>query len=839
MIQTFDTIRKEDVLTVGGKGANLGEMTAAGMAVPPGFVVTTDAYRAFLKENGLEDLFARLLLEAGDDREKLLEAAARFRARILEGVLPLSLAAEISNAYERLFAQDEAKDQRVAVRSSATAEDLPDLSFAGQQETYLNVTSIQGVLKQILHCYASLWGDRAVSYRQAQGYGQNQLALAVVIQKMVESETAGVLFTMNPITKNIGEIQINASYGLGESVVSGRVTPDSYSMDKHGKRLQTVIGEKKTEIVYGSEGTKEVPVSRNRQQAAALGDSELQALWKQAFIIERHYGRPMDIEWAIKGEKVFILQARAITAWKEDKGNQETEDFMKRHLKGTKVSFMARKNLAFILEKIPDAFYPFDSDMTAVINNQKSVIFSEVGMIMSVQPLVDDDGIETLPPKGFKITKDIFKLGRLMKQLKDFKSCHEILEEQMEGFSKELAHIRLLTFDSMGLSQCGQAIQDIYDFIRRLSYSRFYYGLFPPFIAAGKFDKIAKGIDPACNGADFLQNLHNRTAQLARSVATMAEYAKLRPELLKAIKEGKNYQFICGNFPEIIPVFHEFLEKHGYSSDFNCYCIHAKAFWENPDRLLYIIRPLLMLEQKTEANAKYPLLMEQARKKYGSKAFAQLEEKVNHLRYFHVMREESQYMWETAFYYIKQALKRAALLSGGDGDYFNNLAWLFKDEVLAACERGYINEGDREKIARRKKNRPLAKKVWERSKLLVFSHSRDVLKGVSGSSGQAVGRACIVNGPEEFYKLKKGDVLVCRLTDPEWTPLFMLAGAVVADTGAALSHAAIVAREYNIPAVLGVGFATQRFHDGDTLRVDGFKGQVAKILEGGLIEVGK
>lgn len=186
-------------------------------------------------------------------------------------------------------------------------------------------------------------------------------------------------------------------------------------------------------------------------------------------------------------------------------------------------------------------------------------------------------------------------------------------------------------------------------------------------------------------------------------------------------------------------------------------------------------------------------------------------------------------MWETAFYIMRRVLARASFLSSGDENYFDSLAYLFLKEVISMCRRGNLSAEDQEKINRRKRKRPLAEKVWERAKLLVFPDHGDVLKGVSGSVGEAIGKACIINGPEEFYKLEKGDVLVCRLTDPEWTPLFTLAGAVVADTGAALSHAAIVAREYGIPAVLGVGCATSKFQDGDIIRVNGTKGEAAKV----------
>ena len=213
----------------------------------------------------------------------------------------------------------------------------------------------------------------------------------------------------------------------------------------------------------------------------------------------------------------------------------------------------------------------------------------------------------------------------------------------------------------------------------------------------------------------------------------------------------------------------------------------------------------------------------------GEKKYPKFEEKVECIRYFHVIREETQMMWETVFYYTRRLLERASFLLYGTNDYSDNIVYLFNKEFLDVCAAGCVMDAYEEKISRRRAKRHLADKVWEGAKLMLFDDTGDELKGVSGSTGEAVGKACLINGPEEFYKFTKGDVLVCKLTDPEWTPLFSLASAVVADTGAELSHAAIVAREYGIPAVLGVGLATAKFKDGDMILVNGNKGEVKKV----------
>ncbi|MCM1487835.1 MAG: PEP-utilizing enzyme, partial [Firmicutes bacterium] len=326
---------------------------------------------------------------------------------------------------------------------------------------------------------------------------------------------------------------------------------------------------------------------------------------------------------------------------------------------------------------------------------------------------------------------------------------------------------------------------------------------------------------------DLYCNLDYKTVVVTRSIGALADKIRSDKALSAAVLRGDSYQSICRDFPDIAEEFEEFMAKHGMKSDYNCYCIYAKSFIEDPDRLISIIKPLINNPASPDEE-KFAPLMEQVRKVCGEKKFPEIKEQIDCIRTFHVAREESQYQWETVFHYSKRILERTAFLCTGSGDYADGIAYLFLDEFIAMCKEG-CSDKYKDIISRRKAKRPLAEKVWERSKLCVFEGAGEVLTGVGGSSGEAVGRACIVRSPEEFSKLEKGDVLVCPYTDPEWTPLFKVASAVVADTGAALSHAAIVAREYGIPAVLGVGLATVRYKDGDMICVNGSKGEVTKV----------
>ena len=825
MTLNFSEIKKDDVLTAGGKGANLGEMTAAGITVPGGFVVTAGAYRAFLKENHLEEIFGRELTVAGTEEAKLLEAAAKLRNLIMQGTLPEEVETAISEKYNQL-----GEHARVAVRSSATAEDLPDASFAGQQETYLNVRGIDEVLAKVKSCYASLWGNRAVCYRCNQGYDQLSVALAVVIQQMVESEKSGVLFTVNPITHDTEEMQINASYGLGESVVSGRVTADSYLCDKKGNLRSCQIGSKQTQIIYADEAdadTKEVPVSAKMQQERCLNEQEITALCAEAVRVENHYGQPMDIEWGISNGSVYILQARAITTLKLD--HSEEDCLVAEYIKDSTIKGKEKENMAFQLEKMPYAYRPLDYDYMLTINHQKAKIFGENGLVLPTDPQMDDDGIQTLPTSKIGLNKNIFKLPGTLKMLKNFDLCAKKCHAFMLEYESEIAGIREMDFRNKSLKECGEFITYSQELFSRLTYDRFKYALFPS-VLAKDLEKAVQKVDPKYSKYDLFWGLNNKTAEVTRDIAALAAEIKTDEKLSAEVLAGTKYADLCQKFPYIKDRFDAFLQKNGYKSDYNCYCVHAQTLLEDPDRLIHILQPLIADQEqsgvKEEDNKDFSALMNQLKEIYGDK-YPALEKKIEDFRYFHIVREESQYLWETIFCCVRRCLKRINQLLLGNEDFETGIANLFAEELIETCKRGSLSESGREKIKRRNSKHELSQKVWDASKLLVFDSNGDVLKGVSGSAGVAVGKVCVIHGPEEFHKMHKGDILVCHLTDPEWTPLFGLASAVVADTGSALSHAAIVAREYGIPAVLGVGFATTKFQDGDTIKVDGDHGEVS------------
>ncbi len=823
MIRWFQESGKEDVSIVGGKGANLGEMTRFGIRVPNGFTITCDCYREFLKYNGLVEVIQNGLKNAGKDEHKLREYAEEFRQRIKNGTIPKDIRGEILAGYRKL-----GDNTRVAVRSSATAEDLADASFAGQQETYLNIRGEEELLEAVIKCYASLWGNRAVIYRQNHGYDQTTVALAVVVQLMVESEVSGVLFTVNPVSKNTEEMQVNASYGLGEAVVSGRVTADTYVTDKEGNCKDVKVGSKAISIVYAKEGgTKEIQNDVKDRERRALSEDLLKSLCLEAKRVEDYYGKPMDVEWGIHGKEIYILQARAITTLQEDMDPEE-ERLIQSYLDRCRITKYQRSSMGFMLEKMPFPYVPMDYDLIEIIDDQKDVIFAEGGIVMKIHPQIDDDGISILPSDKKRLDGRILNLPKLIKEMGNSELCEQHIKERMPEFKSRLSEIMHKDYDRLTLEQCGNIMDEMQDLIRDLSYTRFKYALFSSFLIKGRLERQLHKINKSYTSFDLYRNLNNETSVMSRDVEILADRLSSDALVREAVAEGKNYAEVTEEFPETKELFAEFLKKHGYKSDYNCYCTIARTFHEDPDRMLRLARPLLGQPLKEETDTFTPL-MNELRNVVGVKKYPKFQKEVERFRYFHVIREETQMMWETVLYYTRRLLERAAFLLYGTKDYSDNVVYLFSEEFCTLCARGKLTAAEEEKIRRRSEKRPFAEKVWEGAKLKLFPDTGDVLKGVSGSVGEVVGKACLINGPEEFYKFSKGDVLVCRLTDPEWTPLFSLASAVVADTGAELSHAAIVAREYGIPAVLGVGLATSKFHDGDLLRVNGNSGEVKKV----------
>ena len=328
-ILRFDEVGKDDVPEVGGKGANLGEMVGAGLPVPPGFCVTALAYQDFLAEAGLQGPIEEIIADMQSDvLQDVKTRSESVQQLITSSPIPAEIERSIKQAYLDLCRDLEQDDLPVAVRSSATAEDLPDASFAGQQETYLNVRGVPSLLEHSRLCWASLWSHPAVTYRNEQGFEHDKVHLCIAVQAMIEAEVAGILFTANPVSGNRDETLMNASWGLGEAVVSGLVTPDTITVSRPERRIvDYAVGSKEIAIHYAHDGgIVELPTSDEQRSEQALADRQALELADLGGEIEAHYGAPQDIEWALRKDKLYVLQSRAITTLGDESAKADEYD---------------------------------------------------------------------------------------------------------------------------------------------------------------------------------------------------------------------------------------------------------------------------------------------------------------------------------------------------------------------------------------------------------------------------------------------------------------------------------------------------------------------------------
>ena len=338
---------------VGGKGRSLAKMASAGFAVPSGFLVTADAYRKFVADNDLQSaILDKARAELKDGYPSFEQSAEEISALILKTPISDELAQEVRDAYAGL----DADSPSMAVRSSANAEDLPDFSFAGQQETFLNVRGGDAVVEAVHKCWASLWTPQAITYRHQNGIGQDIVAMAVVVQIMVPSEVSGILFTSNPATGERSELIINASFGLGEAVVGGQVTPDTYIVNRDDLSImESVIGPKEKQIVYdGDQGVRLEDVSEADREISSLSDAQLNELCRTALEIEALYdGQPQDIEWAFCDGRLHLLQSRPIT-------NLPPQPIELEWVPTPPAQFVSRRQ---IVENMPDPLCPLFEEL--------------------------------------------------------------------------------------------------------------------------------------------------------------------------------------------------------------------------------------------------------------------------------------------------------------------------------------------------------------------------------------------------------------------------------------------------------------------------------------------
>lgn len=842
--------------TVGGKGMSLAKLANAGMPVPGGFHVTTEAYRQFVNANDLQTKIEAALRSADPSLPSTLETASQAIGNFFaHAEIPGDLANAIVNAYAELPGSNPA----VAVRSSATAEDLPDASFAGQQETYLNITGADQVLEAAKKCWASLWTARAIGYRARQNIGAEGVALAVVVQLLINAEAAGIMFTANPLNGNRAETVINAAWGLGEAVVGGAVTPDTLTVSKlDGSLIARETADKLVMTVRTESGTEEQPTPDSLQKVPVLSDNQAAQLTQIGVEIEELYSMPMDIEWTLADGEFAIVQARPITAMPEVPIEWSPPDPKGTYMR-TSVADLMPKPLSplFVTLGIPaqrEQMQPMGRRLMNTELRMAKDYFTSINnyayMNAAFPPTVWWWALTEFLPAYPRLLRNLVPLWRdelrpeyqaVVASKKDSipteMSAAEIWSETQELVNAASYYVCGLMFATMGASAGSEML------------------------LTRAYNKLARQ-EGDSDASTLLMGWDNIPVRSEKSLYDIAMWIREDESLTNYVINTSSHDLAEKlDHPDSVPVpqFSEFASRFQAHLESFGHIVFQLDYAEplpldHPEMLIENIKMYLRGEgtnphERQQASEEKRIQTKEtmlARLK-GLKRWA-FQKALNWGQSMAEVREDALAEIGLAYPKLRELLRELGqrFVQAGAIQVENDIFWLEKDEISACVtklENGQVLENLTRRVEERKKfnqrvgqiTPPPMMPVKERVmgvKAETFiakteeTQTGNLLTGVPTSAGKVTAPACVLHGPEDFDQMRPGDVLVAGTTTPAWTPLFAMASAVVTDIGGPLSHGSIVAREYGIPAVMGTGVATRRIQSEQTITVDGTKGEV-------------
>ncbi len=921
----------EDSLELlGGKGRSLAKMTCAGFVVPDGFLVTADAYRRFVEDNQLQ---AQILKDAQpelrDGYPVFDNCAQRISELISQAPVSREMIAEIHSAYLNI----KGDDVPVAVRSSANAEDLPDFSFAGQQETYLNVRGAQAVAEAVQKCWASLWTAQAISYRHQNGIPQESVAMGVVVQVMVPSEVSGILFTANPATGERSEMVLNASFGLGEAVVGGQVTPDTYVVERADLSVkESILGPKEQQIVYdGQQGVRLEAVSESDRNRSSMSDEMLQELGETALEIEKLYaGVPQDIEWAFCEGTLHLLQSRPIT-------NLPVQPIEVVWEPTLPARYVSRRQ---IVENMPDPICPLFEElyltrgleaprvngsgmagggpMFVTVNGYAYQRFDWPQMIEHLEKIkkaspaeagVSDQDIDVAEYKIYEAEMRQAKKAGFDKAAPDVGPFRDSLNEDDQHafdawYSEQTdeaidAHLTMPESDNptyIAFNNTKQNDRQIKKWsteskprlegaaekwrsldLAAASDQKLLEGIIDLGIEEGRYwtDDSSHTFGVAKSTDDQLQTFLKETlpehsftsGQFLTGIAskTMQANADLF-EIAKQVRANTALTYTVLSVPapflmqalldhqeagDVVTALNGYLRAYGhqgYSMDF-----FEPTQVEDPSALFASLKNMVrdrtydpQNQAKKTAKIRHQKLEEITGFLSGLE-YWQFRFRLWLALKYNFIREEVAFLFGYTWSILRpmafelgRRLVDAKILAHPDDVFF-----LVSTELEEAIDARQANVQDgrlatraaerRELREARKRHHPVGTMPEEARKVdgIAFKEtqikndeSSNFMRGFPVSSGKVTQKASVILGPSDFDKMVPGSILVSPLTTPAWTQLFAHAAGLVTDIGSILAHGSIVAREYGIPAVLGVGDGTQRIRHGQTITIDGDAGIV-------------
>ncbi|MCQ6956775.1 phosphoenolpyruvate synthase [Mucilaginibacter aquariorum] len=861
----FQEIDNSQFMTVGGKGANLGELSRIkGIQVPAGFCITTEAYKKSTENNPeLNSLLDELTRFKAEERASISEICTKIRKVIESAPISNDITEEIT-AYLTKFDENDA----FAVRSSATAEDLPNASFAGQQDTYLNIIRKESILKHIRMCWASLFTDRAVIYRLQNGFDHRKVYLSVVVQQMIFPQAAGILFTADPVTSNRKVLSIDAGFGLGEALVSGLVNADNYKVCDH-KIIDKRISNKKLAIYALKDGgTQEQEMEPELQNKQTLTDEQILQLERIGRKIEEHFGHPQDIEWCLAGDIFYIVQSRPITTLYPIPEASDKENRVYVSVGHQQMMTDAMKPLGLSLWQLT-AFRPMFKaggrlfvDVTSMLASPASrkTIIDVMG---EHDPLIKD-ALITLTERGdFIRSLPNDKEEPASIKSSAGKSAADILA-QIENDPAIVSD--LISLDQRSVEELKQNIQtrsgsDLFDFILEDG-QQSKKSLFTP----QNLSAIMASMDASTwinenmkkwlgekNAADTLAQSvpNNITSEMGLELLNVADVIRPYPEIVNYLQQVKDDKFLDGlvkfnGGQETRDAINAYLDKYGMrcAGEID---ITRTRWREKPLILVPMILNNIKNFESDASKRKFEHGLREASKKEeelldrlkqlpdGEQKAKETKQMISLLRNFAGYREYPKYgIVNRLFVYKKALLKEAEqLLQAGIIDDIEDIYYLTFEELREVVR---TNKLDHQIISKRKDEHKLYEKltpprvITSDGEIITGKYKREDLPaeaivGLAVSSGVIEGRARVILNMEDA-DLEDGDILVTAFTDPSWTPLFVSIKGLVTEVGGLMTHGAVIAREYGLPAVVGVENATRLIKDGQRIRVNGTDGYV-------------
>lgn len=878
----LEEIDKGDVDQVGGKGANLGELAKAGFPVPGGFCVSTESYRTFLQTSSEMSQLLDQLAELQDNgMDQINPLGQRIRNHLESLPVPEEVQRSIIAAW-----QTNGSGKSYAVRSSATAEDLPSASFAGQQETYLNVRGQEQLIKAVRKCWASLFTDRAIAYRQKNGFGHRNVLSAVVIQEMVFPEVSGIMFTADPINNRRQTVCIDASFGLGEALVSGIVSADLYQV-RFGKIIKKQISQKKKAIYALPEGgTISQELSSDQQVEQALPDDKIMELAELGRRIEKHYGMEQDIEWCFAQGNFQIVQSRPITSLfplipvTDDKLHVFVS-FGHPQMMTEAMKPLAVSSLRCLFNIGKRGSVPAENRFVPVAGGR---LYGDVTGLLHVKPmqrrlqqaLMDMDELEAAAIAEV-VTRPDLELSRSSLGQRKFlrvgwkglkillpllgKTIYNVMiRDPVKGRDSVAMLIEQFRHDSKkyieevsGAERIRRIMVRIGDTLP-LTLSDLIHYPAAGILASKLLEKLlAKRFnDSAALISRLSRSLPgNVTAELGLMVGDLADVAREYPEVVAYLGNARNETFYAGLLQVrggslFMDELDKFIAKYGMrcAGEID---LTSPRWAEDPTQLM----PALISHinsvgpgehrakfRKGEVEAEHATQEIEARLGFFQRQiFSRL---VKVYRNFFGMRENHKYLLILNFGVFKQAIldEGRSLVHQGILHRAEDVFFLTLPELLAV-EEGRLDRDIPDLIAARQKQHAFEQKltpprVMTSEGEIITSKRRSTLApegalvGTPVSAGVVEGVARVVRRLEDA-RLRPGEILVAPYTDPGWTPLFNSATGLITEVGGMMTHGSVVAREYGIPAVVGIESATQIIPDGAYIRLDGTQGFVQII----------